>query len=49
MSLSNVGRTGRVCHSWHGFIPCEHDHPVTPNPEPFPAHRGPHNRQESPA
>lgn len=23
------GRTERVCHSWHGFTPCTHDHPPT--------------------
>lgn len=21
------GRTERVCHSWHGFVPCPGDHP----------------------
>lgn len=26
------GRRERVCHSWHGFTPCEDDHPVTPRP-----------------
>lgn len=29
------GRTERVCHSWHGFIPCAKDHPLVVNPEPF--------------
>lgn len=23
------GRRERVCHSWHGFIPCPGDHPLT--------------------
>ena len=23
------GRNERVCHSWHGFTPCQHDHPPT--------------------
>jgi hypothetical protein len=27
------GRHERVCHSWHGFVPCPGDHPVTPNPD----------------
>lgn len=22
------GRTERVCHSWHGFVPCVGDHPA---------------------
>lgn len=26
------GRTERVCHSWHGFVPCPGDHPRTPAP-----------------
>lgn len=29
------GRRERVCHSWHGFIPCDGTHPITVNPEPF--------------
>lgn len=26
------GRTERVCHSWHGFVPCLGDHPLTIGP-----------------
>lgn len=24
------GRTEAVCHTWHGFATCTHDHPTTP-------------------
>lgn len=27
------GRRERVCHSWHGFTPCEGDHPQYLNPD----------------
>lgn len=32
------GRTERVCHSWHGFVPHHHvgDHPLTVYPDRFP-------------
>lgn len=30
------GRALRVCHSWHGFLPCPGDHPSTLSPHPRP-------------